>query len=53
MDAGHIIVLVFTAGVVVFLVLIEINSRRNEARRAQESSAQGVSTAEPRANKAG
>jgi hypothetical protein len=39
MDAGHIIVLVLSVGVIVFLVFIEINSRRNEARLKAEAGA--------------
>ena len=39
MDAGHIMVGLLSIGVIIFLVLIEINSRRNEARlKAQAQS---------------
>lgn len=45
MDAGHVIVFVLMAGVTIFLVLIEINSRRNEARLKAESTGKpGAST---------
>jgi hypothetical protein len=45
MDVGHMIVLVLSVGVIIFLVLIEINSRRNEARRKAESAAKPVASA--------
>lgn len=37
MDSGTVIVLVLTAGVVAFLIWVEVNSRRNEAREKQSS----------------
>jgi|GEM_PF-3383330 len=51
MDAGHIMVGLLSIGVIIFLVLIEINSRRNEARL--KTQAQSKAAALPSASTAG
>lgn len=49
MDIGHIIVFLLLTGVVVLLVLVEINSRRNDAKQKAESSAKAGASASSQA----